>query len=979
MKSKYIVLLTICSLFCVLGGACKDDDPQDSSSASSEVVYTEKDAVLSVNHSEVTIGVGESLTLVAEVENVDSPIFTWAAEGDAASDVVSVNANGNTAVLTALKVGVTKLVVSVESNGYTYFKTVDVTVVESDNVSLELYNIGFDNDGYHARLATLNTDQGDARSVDASYTAYKNNKNVAVSNFTWVSENTEIVSVTGNTFTAGREGATNVVGTYTIDGKQYTVNVSVEVYRPVIALAESFTVEVENLSAYTVTSDVLGIPQGVTYNGQTIGSFDSQSKKITFARDKMPTKASALGEGRQITVETDLASYAISVDMYTKIIRNKADFDGMSALAKKADKDVSIWDGYFVLGADIQYNGLFQSKIADLDSFYAPGGAGDNWFNGGLYGFKGVFDGKGHTIEGISIANGEHMASVFGVLHINGTVKNVSFTKASVAANSSLVCHAGGGSVENVYVQYDSIGKGTQHYEGDGSINSHCGTFFSFKEPTATANVSNCVVDITKAEINKNVSVKAVGSEYVSIKNVFVIGGTAEIQKASNATLTFSSVMDFVENANAQSRYKKFDENFWSMAGGVAVSNGIYADICGENVQFTDKPEYVVAGTAYKFSLNNNYAMITANNANVTISGGVATLAEGAANGEEIAFTATSLFDSSKKDTFTCKVSAIDLTNVVDLTAQQYTTTAFYDITEDKVYFAELGKEINADVLYFINPDYTTATYAEDGKTAVLLGVAKDKLFKFNCASVTKVLAKAEDLNYIRRDYTVSSYGNPGCYDGVITGNFVMINDIDCTGLEWKDSGTYWENSRGFGGTFDGRGYTIKNLSVGKNGLFGTLSYATIKNVNFTNVRLKANGGSGAYVALFANSIYNTVIDNVKMQFSEYVAGDGVWNTSGLMFFEKSFDSTFSNLEMDISALSGVKYLTAVLDNADIPAGSEAKSAYQNVTVIVADLEDKPAFAYKDVPVDPEDESKGTTKVAVDYPQEGFTFQVASQ
>ena len=962
MKSKYVVLLAICSLFCAWGCACKDD-PQDSSSSSPETVYTETDAILSVNHEEVTIGVGESFTLIAEAENMDNPTFAWAVDGDSASDVVSLSASGNTVTLTAVKVGATKLVVSVASNGYTYFKTVDVTVVEADNVSLEIDNVGFDNNGYHARLSTLTTDK-DVTFVNASYTAYKNNKIVTVSDFAWHSENTDVVTVDGNKFTSVREGTTNVVGTYTIDGKAYSVNVSVEVYRPIIALEESFVAEVESLTDYTVASTVLGVPQDVVYNGQSVGAFDSQSKKITLSREKMPKQASALGENKTLTVETDLASYTLTVDVYTKIIRSKADFEEMATLAKLAcPQDAASWDGYFVLGEDIAYNGLFKSKIADIDSLWAA--VEGNWSNGGLYGFKGVFDGKGHTIEGISIDNGSQMGSVFGVLHIDGVIKNVSFTKASVAANSSLVCHAGGGSVENVYIQYDSIGKGTQHYEGNGTINSHCGSFFSFKEPTATANVTNCVIDVSKATVNNNVSIKAVGSEYASIKNVFVIGGTQALQNASNATIALPSVTDFVEDANAQSRYKKFDEAFWSMAGGVPVSNGVYADICANDVQFTKTVPYLVAGTAYKFALNNDYAMITSNNANVTVKSGIATVAESAVNGEEIVFTATSLFDESKTATFTCAVSTVDLASAVDLTADG---NAFYDITESKVYFAELGEKVDAEVLYFVNLDYTSATYNEDGAEAkTILAVAKDKLFKLRCASVTKVISKAEDLHYIRRDYTVYSYSQPGCYDGVITGNFVMINDIDCTGLTLKNSGTYWENSRGFGGTFDGRGYTIDNLSVGKNGLFGTLSYATIKNVNFTNIRLKATASSGEYVGLFANSVYNTVIDNVSMQFVEYVAGESVWTTSGLMFFEKTFDSMFSNLTLDISSVSGVKYLTEICYNSDVPYKSENKSTYENVVVIVADLNSKPAFAYS------------RSDVTVEYPASGFTFQTAEQ
>ena len=50
-----------------------------------------------------------------------------------------------------------------------------------------------------------------------------------------------------------------------------------------------------------------------------------------------------------------------------------------------------------------------------------------------------------------------------------------------------------------------------------------------------------------------------------------------------------------------------------------------------------------------------------------------------------------------------------------------------------------------------------------------------------------------------------------------------------------------------------------------------------------------------------------------------------------------------------------------------MPYGSEADSVYENVTVVVADLNNLPVFAYN------------TAGAVVDYPTSGFTFQTASQ
>ena len=952
MKNKHLVLLTILSALCLIGCSKSKGQPQgdsigsyDPPASSEDIVEVVPSApVVSVNQESVTICIGESYTLEASAENIDEPVFVWSIDGDSSLDVVSVAQTGNTAVITGLSEGETKLVASVERDGHVYFKTVQVTIKQDSEVSLVVSeNIGFDQNGYKVDLSTLSTENGDVTNVLATLTAYKNNKIAIAKNMKWESQDTSIAAVEGNTFRSVSEGQTKIIGSCEVDGKPYSLEIAVNVYRPTIVLDESFVVEVENLSSFELASNIRGISRGITYNGASVGEFDAQKKLVTLQKSALPTTAADMGEDCPFFVETNLAKYEIGVDLYTKILYTKEDFDSFATLSKKAcSNNAAIWDGYFVLGEDIAYNGLFQSKVADLDSLWAA--VQGNWSNGGLYGFRGVFDGKGHKIEGISIDNGSQIASVFGVLHIDGVIKNISFTNASVAANSGLVCSAGGGTIENIYIQYASMGKGTQHYEGDGSINNHCGSFFSFKEPTSTANVSNCVIDVSQASFNTSASIKIVGSEYVAIKNVFVIGGTDELRAKSNATLAFSSMLEFVQSTNAQSRYKKFDEDFWSQASGVAVSNTVYEQVRDAEAKFAQTTDYLVSGTSYNLKLANPYVSIASNSDKLTFRAGVVSVADTVVDGEQVTITATSLFDPSKTASFVCTLKSVDFASCEDLSKEG---TVFYDVTLDKVYFAELGEKIDDEILYFTNADRTAITYGKDGDEAKsIIAVGVNKFYKLSCLSVTKVLENAEDLHYVRRDYTVESYGNKGCYDGKITGTFVMINDIDCTGLTLKDSGNYWENSRGFGGTFDGRGYTISNLSVSKNGLFGAVAYATIKNVKFTGVCLKPDD-QGAYVALFASRIFNTTIENVSMEFVEYVAGTDVYHTSGLMFYETSFDNLIKDVTIDISKVSDVAYITECFYEADVPYLSKEKSTYKNVVVIVANKDQSPEFAFK--------------------------------
>ncbi len=922
---------------------------------------------MSVTQESVTFCVGESYTLSAAAENVKNPVFIWSVDGDFPEDVVSLSQEGNSVKITALKVGETKLIAALEHGDHVYFRSVKITVKESSGVTLVLSdNVGFDNGGYHVDLSTLTTNAGDFVSLVPLVSAYQNNKAVTVQSVTWHSENTDVVAVkNGNTLSSVSEGKTNVIGVCVVGGKEYSVSISVNVYRPVIDLGEKFVVEVgvEKPAPLEISSALQGNVQGVTYQGKSVGSFDLQSKAIVLEKDKLPTSAADLGENRQLVVETSLASYTVDVDLYTKIISDKAEFDQMAALSKACNKNAAIWDGYFILDNDIEYNDLCVSKIADLDSLWAA--VEGNWSNGGLYGFKGVFDGKGHNVDGVRIDNGEQLGALFGVLHIDGVVKNVSFTNASVAANSGFVCGAGGGSVENVYIQYNSLGDGTQHYEGNGSVNTHCASFFSFKEPTATANVTNCVVDVSKATINANASVKLVGSEFASIKNVFVIGGTKELQDKSNATLVFDTIADFVDNKSAQGKYQKFDGSFWALEDRVPVSKSVYEKVRGNGVNFVETVDKLVTGTSYKFLLDNHYVKITSNNENVKIQSGLGVVSATANNGESVTITATSIFDATKSASFTCSLKAVAPNQYTDLTEDG--KVAFYDIALDKVYFADVADKINGDeVLYFVDESLASSGFAKDGEGAkTLLAVTADGFYKFNCVSVAKVIENAEDLHYIRRNYTVDSYGHKGKYDGKIIGTYVLLDDIDCTGLVLEDSGNYWENSRGFGGTFDGRGHTISNLTVGMNGLFGAVAHATIKNVNFTGVKLTSSG-NGAYVALFASRMFNTTVENVSMEFVSYVPGENISGTSGLMFYETSFDCTFKGLTFDISQLSGVKYLTECLYGADKPNLSVAKSTYESITVIVANLNEVPVFAYK--------LGNGGAEDIVNYP-DGFTIK----
>ena len=120
----------------------------------------------------------------------------------------------------------------------------------------------------------------------------------------------------------------------------------------------------------------------------------------------------------------------------------------------------------------------------------------------------------------------------------------------------------------------------------------------------------------------------------------------------------------------------------------------------------------------------------------------------------------------------------------------------------------------------------------------------------------TVSLAAAKDPGYTiegNGSYTVTSADGLINVAELVNGGKTDINitlgkNIDLTGKGWTPIGTNYEKR--YKGTFDGRGHTIKGLTVTTNdqfvGLFGSIGYAgTVKNVVMEGVQITSNRSSG--------------------------------------------------------------------------------------------------------------------------------------
>ena len=137
----------------------------------------------------------------------------------------------------------------------------------------------------------------------------------------------------------------------------------------------------------------------------------------------------------------------------------------------------------------------------------------------------------------------------------------------------------------------------------------------------------------------------------------------------------------------------------------------------------------------------------------------------------------------------------------------------------------------------------------------------------------TVSLAAAKDLGYTiesNGSYTVTSADGLMTVAELVNGGKTDINitlgeNIDLTGKGWTPIGTNYEKR--YKGTFDGRGHTIKGLTVTTNdqfvGLFGYLDKAgTVKNVVMEGIQITSNhvlmsGNTGGVVGYSWGTIEN--------------------------------------------------------------------------------------------------------------------------
>ena len=164
-----------------------------------------------------------------------------------------------------------------------------------------------------------------------------------------------------------------------------------------------------------------------------------------------------------------------------------------------------------------------------------------------------------------------------------------------------------------------------------------------------------------------------------------------------------------------------------------------------------------------------------------------------------------------------------------------------------------------------------------DGKTTPkerVITVCSDECgYEVSIVAYTKIIKTGKDLEIFNLGDNVKI--NDGAVVGnVLDGYYVLADNVNASDYQSNVkynihpmNCTLLQNGAGLTGTFDGRGYTITNLTLGDFGLFGIVS-GTIKNVAFKNVNFLSKGTNYNYV--LANYIGNTAcVENVYIKCKE--------------------------------------------------------------------------------------------------------------
>ncbi len=166
-------------------------------------------------------------------------------------------------------------------------------------------------------------------------------------------------------------------------------------------------------------------------------------------------------------------------EVITKKIATVADFQnisvygGMGTYTDTAFNDRNVYDGYYVMTANIvtetftKANGYtYNNKVGwgkdTVNTWTASAVTQDGTTPGGNYGFMGIFDGRGHSLTGLVLGNGGN-GGIFGNVNNGGVVKNFALQGRVYGGSfrNCILAYTFSGTLQNCTIKFDAFGAAT--------------------------------------------------------------------------------------------------------------------------------------------------------------------------------------------------------------------------------------------------------------------------------------------------------------------------------------------------------------------------------------------------------------------------------------------------------------------------------------------------------------------------------------
>ena len=163
-------------------------------------------------------------------------------------------------------------------------------------------------------------------------------------------------------------------------------------------------------------TEYIGDTVSLTHNGKVFGDGAVLDGKLNVDLSGI-TETGALTLLASTVKNNVIYTFNVNVLLATKIIRTVNDLDVVKVTQTNIDNNTSIY-GYYVLANDIDVK-WSKSMMASL----TYNGTVKNWEAN--FGFRGTFDGLGHTISGFAVSTN----GMFGHVGKGAVIKNVKFDK----------------------------------------------------------------------------------------------------------------------------------------------------------------------------------------------------------------------------------------------------------------------------------------------------------------------------------------------------------------------------------------------------------------------------------------------------------------------------------------------------------------------------------------------------------------------